>query len=292
MLLQVATIGVALAFSASPVGASTPAPPVNDNYLESLELNGPGTKLNDTDTLQDVRNTTNATVQTNIFSPCQQATCPAGPAEVTSCKGVTYGKTIWYDFYPNTNGDVQIRTSGFDNVITLYTFSLKTALPNVGTAQCVHNSSFPSEEMMAPVKKGRNYTIQIGGVDDAGGPLQFQFDFFAAPPHRLSAQATLEAKQITGGLQLVGLSVSTSRAAKVTVTCGRFCHSQSKTRASVERFPKLDGVQMPSGAKLRIYVTAPHSIGAYIEYDILPGNFKKVTRCLQPGSRKPRKSCH
>jgi hypothetical protein len=282
---------VLLAWGGTLAPASTPAPPVNDAYLSSLELNGPGTKLNDTDTLEDVRNTALATVQTNIFDPCGRASCPSGPAEVTSCRGVNYGNTVWYDFYPNVNGNVQIRTSGYDNVITLYPFSLKTALPNTSKSVCVHANDFPSEQMSVPVKKGGDYTVQIGSVSPGGGPLETLFDFVATPPHRLTAQATLKAKTITDGLQLLGLSVSTARAAKVTVTCGRFCHSQSASNHATETFPKLNGVQMPAGSDLKIFVTAPHSIGAYIQYAILNDNFIKTTGCLGPGSRKPRKKC-
>ncbi|MGO9956110.1 MAG: hypothetical protein ACLP50_09045 [Solirubrobacteraceae bacterium] len=290
-----AIVGLALAgLGALPmtVTASGPPPPINDNYLDSLELNGPGTKLNDMDTLEDVRNTTNATVQTNIFNPCGQASCPSGPPEVTSCRGVSYGNTIWYDFYPNLNGSVEIRTSGFDNVITLYRFNLKTALPDTSHATCAHNSDFPSEEMVAPVEKGRSYTIQIGGVNNVGGPLELLFDFFATPPHRLTAQATLTAKQIPNGLELLALSVSTARAAKVEVKCGRFCRPESASDHAVEGFPGLHGVQMPSGSKLQIFVTAPHSIGFYIQYGILPGNFAKLTGCLEPGSDTPHMTCH
>jgi hypothetical protein len=289
--VAVATLAV-LTWGGALAPASTPAPPVNDGYLNSLELNAPGSKLNDTDTLKDVRNTASATVQTNIFDPCGRAACPNGPAEVTSCRGVNYGNTVWYDFYPNVNGNIEIRTSGYDNVITLYPFSLKTALPNAGKSTCVHANDFPSEQMLTPVKKGQNYTVQIGSVSAGGGPLEVLFDFFATPPHRLTAQTTLKAKQITNGLQLLGLSVSTARAAKVTVTCGRFCHSQSASDHGTEKFPHLNGVQMPAGSNLKIFVTAPHSIGAYIDYGILNGNFTKTTRCLEPGSRKPRKTCH
>jgi hypothetical protein len=291
IFFAVAVISLALGASGF-APANTPAPPVNDAYLNSLGLNGPGTPLNRTDTLKDVRNTTNASVQTNIFDPCGRVTCPAGPSEVNSCRGVNYGRTIWYDFYPDTDGVVQIRTSGFDNVITLYPFSLKTALPNVGKSRCVHNSSFPSEQMSAPVLKRHSYTIQVGGVNDAGGPLQFLFDFFATPPHRLSAQSTLEAKQTSNGVELLGLSVSAARSADVAVSCGRFCRRESKTKQAVETFPHLKGVRMPAGSTLGIRVTAPHSIGVYIEYDILVGNFKKRTRCLEPGSRSPRRTCH
>jgi len=293
MVLGVAVASLAvLIWGGALAPASTPAPPVNDAYLNSLELNAPGTKLNDTDTLKDVRNTASATVQTNIFDPCGRAACPNGPAEVTSCRGVNYGNTVWYDFSPNVNGNIEIRTSGYDNVITLYPFSLKTALPNAGKSICVHANDFPSEQMLTPVQKGQNYTVQIGSVSAGGGVLTVLFDFYATPPHRLTAQTTLKAKQISNGLQLLGLSVMTARAAKVTVSCGRFCPSQSKSDHATESFPNLNGVQMPAGSNLQIFVTAPHSIGAYIEYGILNGNFTKTTRCLEPGSRKPRKTCH
>lgn len=293
MFLTALVVGLSMVFvgvAAAP--ASPPAAPVNDNYLSSLELNGPGTALNRTDTLKDVRDTTNATVQTNILDPCGRASCPAGPSEVTVCRGVNFQKTVWYDFYPNADGTARIRTAGFDNVIAVYPFSLQTAVPDASKQTCAHQSSFPSEELLMPVKKGRAYTIQIGGVNGVGGPLEFLFDFYPTPPHRLSAQSTLKAKALSSGIQLLGLSVTTARAAHVQVSCGRFCRSQAKTGQAVERFSGLNGVQMPAGSKLQIRVTAPHSIGVYIEYDIQRGNFTKHTGCMEPGSRKPQRSCH
>ncbi len=52
---------------------ATPAPPINDNYLNALNLNEPstphhrGTPLNRTETLRDERNTAAATVQSDIL---------------------------------------------------------------------------------------------------------------------------------------------------------------------------------------------------------------------------------
>jgi hypothetical protein len=57
------------------------------------------------------------------------------------------------------------------------------------------------------------------------------------------------------------------------------------------QFPGVSGVHMPSGSKLLIHVTAPHSIGSLIQYTILPGNFSKQTFCTEPGSNKPRSKC-
>jgi hypothetical protein len=145
--------------------------------------------------------------------------------------------------------------------------------------------------MVAPVKKGVPYTVQIGGVNDAGGPLQVLFDYLVTPPHRLTASSTLSALGQTAGIKLVGLSVTAARAASVTVNCGSHCHPITKTGSATETFPHLKGTVMPSGSKLKIYVTAPKSIGVYIEYDMGVANFTKVTRCLEPGSKRPRTKC-
>jgi hypothetical protein len=290
-----AAVTVALAVpGAAAAPGNAPAAPINDDYLLSLELNGPDTKLNSTSTLKDVRNTTGATVQSNIFNPCGQSSCPQGPAEVTTCNGVTYGDTIWYDFYPQAAGQVSIRTSGFDNVITLYRFNTQTLVPDSADRVCVHQSSFPSEQLVAPVKKGLAYTIQVGGVNATGGLLQFLFDYFITPPHRLSAQSSLTATDSGTGDKLLGLSVSTTRAARVEVDCGRYCRRQSKSGSAVESFPQLKGVDMPAGSKLQIRVTAHNSIGVFIQYDIVGGArvFTKLTRCTEPGSRTPRRKCH
>jgi hypothetical protein len=291
-LALVATLAaVLLMLSGAATASAPPSPPapLNDNYISSLELNRHGTKLNASATLKDVRDTTSATVQSNILSPPYHI---SGPAEATACGAVNYGKTVWYDFYPNANGIARIRASGFDNVITLYRFNVHTALPDVAHKQCVHQSTFPSEELDSPVKKGAAYTFQIGGVNNAGGMLQMLFDYFVTPPRRLHASATLQARALSNGIQLLSLTVLTSRAAHVSVSCGRFCHSKSRFGEALERFPDLKNVQLPAGAKLQIRVTAPHSIGAFIQYSVLAGNFTKITRCTEPGSRKPRRTCH
>jgi len=280
-----------------PAVADAPQPPANDNYISSLELNRPKHRLNRTKTLETFVDTTSATVQSNIFNPCGLRTCPSGPPEVTSCHGVGYGKTTWYDFYPDTNGTVRIRTSGFDNVITLYRFSVHTVLPDVAHRQCIHMSSSPFEELDARVKKGRAYTIQIGGAvsssspNGAGGQLQLLFDYFATP-RRLAADSFLKARALSNGIQLLDLRVTTTRGAHVRVACGGHCSPQSKFGRAVEDFSRLNGVRMPAGSKLQIRVTARGSIGALIQYNILPGSFAKHTFCTEPGSRKPRRTCH
>lgn len=294
-----------LAFAA-PVGASlaelsAAGAPVNDNYLSSLELNKPHSVLNHTQTLKDVRNTTGATVQTDIFNPCGLARCPSGPAEVTSCQGTNYGATIWYDFYPQANGIVSIRTSGFDNVIALYTFNSKTLAPDVADHTCIHQGNFPSEQLVAHVVGGEPYTFQIGGVVGAGGTaatgsLEMLFDYSISKTPQIKATATLTARATSTGISILSLTVNSAhRGATVALSCGSVCAGATKKIPShgstTVQFSQLKGATLNAGAKLQIRVTAPKMIGAFIQYSVQSGNFTKQTRCLDPGSTTPRTKC-
>ena len=50
--------------------------------------------------------------------------------------------------------------------------------------------------------------------------------------------------------------------------------------------------ELPAGTKLEVRVTRRGAIGAYVAYRIQRGNFKKgPDRCMNPGSRKPRRRC-
>ncbi len=279
-LAAVLTVGATATMTAS-AAAPTAPPPINDNYLESLNLNKPGSPLNQTETLSDTRNTAGATVQSDILSP------HPGPPELTGCNGVTEGKTIWYDFYPNANGLVRIRTSAaFGTVMAVMPYNPKTLVPENGERQCAINQPTAAGELFDKVQAGRPYTIQIGGVEEAGGTVQFLFDYLVELK-RLQAEATLAAQPLTAGVRVVSLAVVAPRKARVEVRCTRGCRSQATTARAV-RFPHLGGAVLPDGSALKIYVTAKNEIGAYIEYRIGHANFTKIQRCLAPGSRKPK----
>ncbi len=261
---------------------ATPAPPINDNYLDSLNINQPGTPLNRTETLRDERITTAATVQPDILNPPSHG----GPPELTGCNGVSEGKTIWYDFYPNANGLVRIRTSAdFGTVMAVMPFDPKTLLPENGERHCAVNEPTMAGELFANVQAGKSYTIQIGGAQEAGGNVEFLFDYLV-PLKRLQAEATLAAQPLAGGVSVVSLSVAAPRKARVEVRCTHGCRPQTTT-ARTAHFPRLSGAVLPDGSALKIYVTAKNQIGAYIEYRIGHGSFTKIQRCLAPGSKKP-----
>jgi hypothetical protein len=268
-------VGAALAAATSP-------PPINDNYLSSLNLNQPGRPLNRVDTLSDVRDTSAATVQGDIFSPPQSG----GPAEVTGCSGVTEGKTIWYDFHPDANGLVRIRSSAeFSTVIAVMPYDPKTLIPDIAQRKCAVNQVSKAQELFDEVRAGGSYTIQIGGANDLGGTVQFLFDYLVKLK-RLQSEATLTAQPVAGGVRIVNLSVTAPRKAHVLVRCTRGCRTQARTARNLS-FSSLRGTLLTNGSALKIYVTARNAIGAYIEYKIVHGSFVKIQRCLAPGSMKP-----
>ncbi len=275
-------LAVTLAWAAMAADAAAPEPPVNDSYLDSLNINKPGTPLNRTETLSDTRDTSAATVQSDIFNPPSHG----GPAELTGCNGTTEGKTIWYDFYPDANGVVRIRTSAeFGTVMAVMPYEPKTLLPEYGQRHCAVNEPTMAGELFYNVQAGKSYTIQIGGAGEAGGNVQFLFDYLVQPK-RLQAEATLTAQPLTGGVRVLSLAVSAPKKARVEVRCTRGCRPQARTARTVG-FPGLRGATLSDGAALKIYVTAKNDIGAYIEYRIGRGSFTKTQRCLAPGSKRP-----
>jgi hypothetical protein len=267
---------------------AAPAPPINDSYLDGLNLNEPssphhpGTPLNRAETLRDEHDTAAATVQSDIFSPPSSG----GPPELTGCNGVSEGKTIWYNFFPNANGLVRIRTSAaFGTVMAVMPYNPKTLLPENSQRKCAVNQPTIAGELFANVQAGKSYTIQIGGAESAGGNVEFLFDY-AVAPKRLQAEATLTAQPLAGGVQIVNLTVSAPRKARVEVRCTRGCRPQATTARTVH-FPRLGGATLRNGAALKIYVTAKNETGAYIEYKIGHASFTKIQRCLAPGSKRP-----
>jgi hypothetical protein len=314
-----AIIGAAVVIGAlgavAPVTAAA-APPGNDDYLNSAGLNSPGSRLDRTHTLQDPgRDTTGATVQSDLFNPPKSGGLP----EITSfaqCRNTTgatsYGHTVWYDFYPDVSGLVRLRASGYDAVISVFEFNAKTGRPDYDHRQCINASNSSDEELFATVRGKHSYTVQIGGAGDASGLLAFRFDFLADAdldgvldsndqcpklkaktksgcPPRLAADVTLRASPTSEGIQLIAVDVSAPRGARVEVRCPG-CRTQAKTARTVH-FPGLRGMRLRAGNKLKIFVTKPGAIGAYIQYRILAGNFVKSKRCLNPGSKQPRTRC-
>ncbi len=283
-----AVLALTLALGAATSVAVAQAPdcsnqlPCNDNYLDSLNLNQPGTPLDRVDTLTDVRNITAATVQSDILAP------KPGPAEVTGCNGTSEGHTIWYDFYPDANGLVQVVTSAaFDTVIAVIPYNTQTLLPIESQRMCVVSDTTNEQDLFVNVAAGKAYNIQIGGVGTQAGVVEMKFNYLVMTPV-LQAQATLAAQPLSSGVRVVGLTVNAPKKAHVTVECTRGCGTQNHAGGNAQ-IRGLDGAVLPAGATLKIFVTEKNSIGAYIAYRIERGNFAKTQSCLAPGTKKPEK---
>ena len=304
-VVAVLLLGLPVAVDAAPPGA-----PVNDDYLESLQLNAPGSKLDRKNTLRDRQDTRNASVQGDVFAPPESG----GPPEPTTCgQGASYGRTVWYDFHPDVSGVARIRANGYDTTISVIPFNARTARPDFAQRRCISDSASTTEELLAQVSEGRAYTIQIGGVSDAGGDLEFLFDFLADTdgdgvlddvdkcdrlkgtqaqagcPRRLRASVTLRALPLRTGIKVAALRVNAPRGSRVAVRCAG-CRPQAK-RARTVGFRRLRGKRLRAGTSLVIRVTRRNSFGAYFAYKVRRGNFRKIERCLNPGSTKPRRSC-
>lgn len=286
LLAAVASLAVAVAAFVAPASAQAPScaneAPCNDSYLDSLNLNAPGKPLNDTKTLVNVRDITTATVQTNILAPSG-----TGPAELTGCNGMPEGHTVWYDFFPQFNGLMQIVTSAsFDTVIAVMPYNTSSLLPNNTERKCVVNATTNAQQLFVNVQAGQAYTVQIGGEGTEAGTVETEFNYVVMFP-TLHASAVLEARPLSNGIQIVKLTVSAPRKASVQVKCTHGCSSQSKGGGSSVTFGRLANAVLPAGGDLNIYVTQKNTVGSFIQYRIVRGNFQKTQKCLAPNSKRP-----
>jgi hypothetical protein len=288
--------------------------PGNDDYLKSTAINRPDTRV-PREEIKAVVDTTEATTQPDLFVP--EAPAGGGGAETTACKGRAFGKTVWYDVHPDVDGALEIQTGGLDVAVSVYEFDNRSA-KILGLVGC---SAEPgTQDFIVPrVEGGRHYTVQLGGLDSGmgavGGNLQLTFQFFAdrdddnvfdpldscpdqpgiraagGCPPELHSTPKLTATPTVTGIIVKKLSVSATKGSKVEVRCRRRCSGHQARTAGVVSFPLLRGRALPAGAVIEIFVTKRASIGSYVRYEIVRGNFKRVDRCLRPGSHKPRKTC-
>jgi hypothetical protein len=142
------------------------------------------------------------------------------------------------------------------------------------------------------VSKGGSYTIQVGGANNAGGNLEFLFDFVVPPPPRpprLRPDITFTARGTSNGVKVRALKVESARKARVEVRCGG-CPKLVK-RGKTVSFKRLRGRDLAAGSKVEVRLTRRGYVGSYTAYRIGVGAFRKLTRCMNPGSTKPRRKC-
>jgi hypothetical protein len=271
--------------------------------------------------------TTEATTQADLFDPNKQgAPLGGGKPEPTACKTApSYGRTVWYDFAPPTPGGVRISTTGFDNVFAVYEWNLKTA-ELVKLIACQNSSTGSAEERLIerPLRAGHHYTIQVGGVNGAGGLLDFSFEFFPdrdgdeifdeAPDEcpRLPGIATfggcpplvhgLSRLSIAGtghGVRVTALTIARAdKGARIEVRCGR-CGHRVRVRARKGgrvRVRAFENRVVGAGDRIELRITHPRerrgrfrfgAIGKVIRWRVTDSGVGAPTmRCTRPGSAK------
>jgi hypothetical protein len=283
------------AFAAAPAAAHA-APPANDNYLASTSLNSPGQALRVEST--DTVDTTEATTQPDLFNPSATG-APLGGAgpENTTCDGVSFGKTVWYDFHPNEDGDAEVDASGFDTVITVYEWDLQSS-KITSTVACKRGSRLD----LLSLKKGKAYTIQIGGANNASGLLNFTLDWFGDAdddgilepddkcpkdpgiqaaggcPPQLGVSPALGFANASGGVTISRLVVtSVPKGAKLVASCPGCGSETIKAKRTVK-----------AGAKIQLKVTLPPSGKGKYKYGAVGKRFTWPVRSGGLGTRTQR----
>jgi hypothetical protein len=237
--------------------------------------------------LTDQVDTTEATVQSDLFNPGPDGQPLGGDgAEPTNCHGTVFGKTVWWDFHPPVDGGVEIKTAGFDNVVTVYQWSDRTS-KIVRTVDCQDTAGI-TEDLVLPdeVKAGKAYTIQVGGVAGpggviAGGLLSFELDFFADTdgdgfldaegdkckttpgprafggcPPELNIAPVIKFDSTGTGIKITQLLVGhLPKGAKVQVKC-RGCRTVATVaKHSTVEFKTVEGRSVNKGSKVQIRAT-------------------------------------
>jgi hypothetical protein len=274
--------------SAAAAFASTQTP-ANDNYLFPFDLNQPGTVL--LLSYKATGDTIGATVQPNIFSPCDMSTCGSGPAEPTTCHTptyATYGHTVWYRFYPDHDGQVEIHTSGFPNVIALY--RLDPSTESLTLVSCESGSSaMKSNDLFDYVKRDVAYEYQIGGRDMWAGT--FGMDFYYAyganltvAPFRTSAR--VPRRRRLSGLKFTGVTPGEEVSFVCAAECSPGASGAEVTQGTTALLNTTPAPAVGATTRLVVGVTAPAQVGRFKVYTLnAPKKHLALTAqgCLAPG---------
>lgn len=305
-----------VAFVLAVPATAAAAPPPNDHYLASTTIASAE--------YRDAVDTTEATTQPDLFDPNRDGLpFGGGDPEPTSCgAGSAYGRTAWWDFKAPSDGGVEIKADGgFDVVVAVYTWSERTS--RITRRVRCQNDEAGSEDVLLPkVRAGTNYTIQVGGANDAGGPLNLAFTYFpdtdgdgilddapdkcrtqpgiprfgGCPPELRAAPRVLYQSQ-GSGLRITGLEIDdVPRGARAEVRCGRTVKRRA-TRRGTLKIGGCTGRTVGSGGSIQVRITLGPTgrgryrhgaVGKYYRWPVSDGRLgKRQSRCLQPGSRRP-----
>ncbi|HEY6888343.1 MAG TPA: hypothetical protein VI300_11205, partial [Solirubrobacter sp.] len=304
----VAATAVVLAFTGTP--AVWASPPENDNFLAATALNSPGSQMPRDKVSYPVTDVTDATVQGDLLAPPSAG----GPPEPSACGASPLGHTIWFRFFPDVDGGIQLQSVGFDTTLALVPFaSVQSPLPQ--DYRCSNRRDDTIEDLTAKVHRGGSYAVQVGGAADAVGVLQVNFTFVpdrdddgvsdavdrcpdrpgtvnGCPP-RIQASVPYKYDGTSAGARFRYLDVrGAPKGSRVDVHCSRGCpDTRLIVRSDITHVKSFRGRAMPSGARIEIRVTKSGWIGMYRAFSVAAGDVSYTEGCLRPGSAKPRRSC-
>lgn len=268
-----ALVLAAAGLAATPALAAA-APPANDAYLASSSV--------DKREFTASTDTTEATTQADLFNPSRDGAPLGGSGpENTTCKGTPFGKTVWYDLAPAVDGGAVIRATGFATVVAVYEWSGTTSQI---TRMVDCSADVAADDLLVDLERRRNYTIQIGGVNGAGGPLNLKVDFFpdrdrdgliddldrcatvagiepSGCPPELRSRPRITFANTASGIRITRLWVDrVPKGGKVVVRCGG-CGSQTVTarRTGTVELSRFAGRAASAGATISVKVTMARS---------------------------------
>lgn len=316
------------ALLAVPATAFGQAPPANDNYLSPVFLNQPGQPLPRNTTLQDTGDTTLATEQADLFAPPAQGGPPEPTQCEQSPYGKTVWYDFHPD--RSAVAKIQV-SSQFDAVIGILNYNRRTSQPNFPGTCIDRLSAFTEELQVPVLRGRSysvqigGYQGQAGQFQvlfdflrlptvDATPTLRARptsrgirvSSLKVAAPRGARVEVTCtrracrrQARSATTdfvGYQQLGRLEPGRPEAKPTASWSKNGDGGSSVepRANAARtvsFRNVRGKRMRSGTRIRIRVTQQNTIGRYIEYRVVRGNFRRTNRCLEPGSSRPRRRC-
>lgn len=306
---------VSAAAVASPALA---APPVNDNYLASIPV--------DRVEFSSTVDTTEATTQPDLFNPSRDGQpLGGGTTENTTCKGTAFGKTVWYDLAPQADGAVEVAANavGFAPVVAVYEWNQS----NSQITRMLDCNATPGGRMPLQVKKGRSYTIQVGGAAAAGGATTLTVDYFpdtdgdgqydaldkcpAVPgverfggcPPELKVVPSVGFDRTGNGVRIARLVVDrVPKGAKIVARCSG-CGSttvKAKKQGRVS-LDKLVGKSVRAGGNIEIRVTLGRAGTGTYKFGATGSSFKwpvqasglgtRTTRCIKAGTASKIETC-
>jgi hypothetical protein len=189
-------VAVACACMAAAVlpAAAAAVPPDNDDYLQSIALNAPGT------TLPGLSTRPNDTIVEATVEPSENTGCLR-----QGFPQVNFDSTVWYDIYPHRPGLVRVvvESSSFGAVVGLMPFNASNAVADISRYRCaVASLGTATLDYEFKLDEGGAYTIQVGGFSGVQGPFSLSVYFFP-DTDRDGAFDSLDACPNEGGPNLI-----------------------------------------------------------------------------------------